>query len=152
MSKYKLIQLTNSSIGALDAQAFIPLGMVTRRVNAPMEPTSVFQVTSTTSDVLYVTEPGYYKITYAGTFTAAAAGTVSVTLVTNQEPVYTVSEEATAAEDVVNVTLVYVIRVCPNCCSSPYNCPVGIQIQLGDTATGVTPDPSTANLIVERVY
>jgi hypothetical protein len=77
---------------------------------------------------------------------------VAITLVSNQEDVYTVSEEATAAEDILNLTLTYVIRVCPNCCSAPYNCPVAVQIKLGDTATGITPNPSTSNLIVERVF
>ena len=152
MSKYKVIQLTNNNIGATTAQSFLPLGTITRRINAPVTLTNVFQVASTGADIVYINEPGYYKVTYSATLTAAAAGTVGVSLVANNDTVYTVSEEATAAEDIVNLTLVYIIRVCPNCCSSPFNCPVGIQMQLGDTATGITPDPSTANLIIERVY
>jgi hypothetical protein len=151
MSKYKLIQLTNSSIGAIDANTLLPLGIVTRRINSACDcPT--FQVASSTADTVYINEPGYYKVTYSATFTAAAAGNVSVSLLTNQATVYTVTEEATAAEDIVNVTLPYVIRVCPNSCSSPYNCPMTVQFKLGDTALGITPDPSTANLIIERVY
>lgn len=151
MSKYKLIQLTNSSIGAIDANTLLPLGIVTRRINSACDcPT--FQVASSNADTVYINEPGYYKVTYSATFTAAAAGNVSVSLLTNQATVYTVTEEATAAEDIVNVTLPYVIRVCPNSCSSPYNCPMAVQFKLGDTALGITPDPSTANLIIERVY
>lgn len=152
MSKYKLIQLTNTDIGAIPANTFIPLGLTTRRINAPVSPCSVFQVGSSTSDAVYINEPGYYKVSYSATLTAGAAGTMAVTLVANQEDVYTVSEEATAAEDIVNLTLVYVIRVCPNCCSTSNNCPVAIQFKLGDTATGITPNPSIGNLIVERVY
>jgi hypothetical protein len=152
MSKYKVIQLTNTNIGATTAQSFLPLGTITRRINAPVTPTNVFQVANTGADIMYINEPGYYKVTYSATLTAAAAGTVGVSLVANNDTVYTVSEEATAAEDIVNLTLVYIIRVCPNCCSSPFNCPVGIQMQLGDTATGITPNPSTANLIIERVH
>lgn len=152
MSKYKLIQLTNTDIGATAAQSFLPLGTITRRINAPTEPNNVFQVATTGANIVYINEPGYYKVTYSATLTAAAAGTVGVSLITNGNTTYTVSEEATAAEDIVDLTLVYVIRVCPNCCSSPYNCPVSIQMQLGDTATGITPNPSTANLIIERVY
>lgn len=152
MSKYKLIQLTNTNIGATTAQSFLPLGTITRRINAPTDPTNVFQVATTGANIVYINEPGYYKVTYSATLTAADAGTVGVSLITNGDNIYTVSEEATAAEDIVDLTLVYVIRVCPNCCSSPYNCPVSIQMQLGDTATGITPNPSTANLIIERIY
>lgn len=152
MSRYKLIQLTNTNVGAIDAGAFIPLGTTTRRINAPVDPCSVFQVTSSTSDTVYINEPGYYKVTYSASMTAGAAGNMAVTLVTNGDAVYTVTEEATAAEDIVDITLVYVIRVCPNCCSTPTNCPVALQLKLGDVATGITPNPSTGNLIIERVY
>ena len=151
MSKYKLIQLTNNNIPAIAASAYLPLGSITRRYNVSCGDCSTFEVTSSSSDTLVISEPGYYKITYSGTMTAAAAGNISVSLITNQNSVYTVSEEATAAEDIVNITLIYVIRVCPNCCSSPANCPVSVQFQLGDVALGVTPDPSTSNIVVEKV-
>jgi hypothetical protein len=152
MSKYKLIQLTNNNIGALTAGSLIPLGLTTRRVNAPCDGCSAFEVASSTSDTVYITEPGYYKVTYSMDLNPAAAGTASVTLVTNQTDVYTVSEAVTAAEDIVNLTLIYVIRVCPNSCATPFNCPVAVQLKLGDVATGITPTASTANLIIERVY
>jgi hypothetical protein len=152
MSKYKLIQLTNTNIETIAAGAFMPLGLVTRKINSPSTAFSTFTVTSSTADTVSINEPGYYKITYCATLTAGAAGTMSVTLVNNTSDVYTVSEEATAAEDIVNLTLVYVIRICPNCCSSPSNFPAAIQFKLGDTATGVTPNPSTANLVIEKIY
>jgi hypothetical protein len=152
MSKYKLIQLTNTSIGATAANTFLPLGTITRKINAPTDPCSTFIVGSSTSDTVTITEPGYYKITYSATLTAAAAGVIGVSLITNGVAAYSVSEDATAAEDIVNLTLVYVIRICPNCCSTPANCPVNIQVELGDVATGITPNPSTANLIIERIY
>jgi hypothetical protein len=151
MSKYKLIQLTNTNIGALTANTYIPLGLVTRRLNTPCNSCSTFQLANSSSDILYINEPGYYKITYSATLTAGAAGLMSVSLINNQNSIYTVSEEATAAEDIVNITLVYTVRVCPNSCCNPGNCPLGIQFQLGDTATGITPNASTANLIVEKV-
>lgn len=151
MSKYKLIQLTNNNIGATEANEFLPLGIVTRRLNAPVNACSTFQVASSTSDIIYLTEPGYYKVTYSATLTAGAAGSMSVTLVANQNDIYTVSEDATAAEDIINLTLPYVVRVCPNCCSTPANCPMSIQFRLGEIATGITPQPSTTNLIIERV-
>jgi hypothetical protein len=151
MSKYKLIQLTNNSIPATTAGSFLPLGLVTRRFNAPVGNTSTFEVTTSAADTVYITEPGYYKVTYSMTATAGAAGLVGVSLIANQNSIYTVAEEATAAEDIVNITLVYVLRICPNCCSNPGNCPVAIQLQLGDTALGITPDPSIANLVIEKV-
>lgn len=152
MSKYKLIQLTNNNIGEISADGLLPLGMVTRRVNSPAACCGTFQVASSTADTLYINEPGYYKITYSATLTAGAAGLMSVSLLANQQNIYTVSEDATAAEDIINLTLPYVVRVCPNCCGSPYNCPVAIQFKLGDVATGITPSASTANLIIEKVY
>lgn len=151
MSKYKLIQLTNNNIPAVEANSFLPLGSVTRRYNSALADCGTFEVTSSSSDTLMITEPGYYKVTYSATMTAAAAGNVSVTLVTNENNIYTVSEEATAAEDIVNITLTYVIRVCPNCCSAPTNCPVSTQFKLGDVALGTTPSGSTSNIIIERV-
>jgi hypothetical protein len=152
MSKYKLIQLTNTNIGATPAGEFLPLGLTTRRVNAGGSPCSTFQVTSSESDTVYINEPGFYKVTYNATLTTGAAGVMGVTLVANQNDIYSVSEDATAAEDIVNLNLVYVIRVCPNSCSAPYNCPTAIQVRLGDVATGITPNASTANLVIERVY
>jgi hypothetical protein len=151
MSKYKLIQLTNNNIPALPADSFLPLGSITRRYNVSCDNCNTFEVTSSSSDTLTISEPGYYKVTYSGTMTAAAAGNISVSLISNQNTVYTVSEEATAAEDIVNITLIYVIRVCPNCCSSPLNCPTSIQFKLGDVALGITPSPSISNIVVERV-
>lgn len=151
MGKYKLIQLTNKAIGAMDAQSYLPLGLVTRRINANCD-APVFQLASSNADTLYINEPGYYKVTYSATLTAGAAGLMSVSLIVNENNIYTVSEDVTAAEDIVNLTLVYVIRVCPNSCATPYNCPTTLHIQLGDVATGITPNSSTANLVVERVY
>jgi hypothetical protein len=152
MSKYKLIQLTNTNIGTLDANEFLPLGTITRKINAPAGETPAFEVATSGANIVYLNDPGYYKITYTGTFTAGAAGTVGLTLVANNESIFTASEEATAAEDVVNITLVYVLRVCPNCCASPFNCPTSIQMQLGATALGTTPTTSVGNLVIERVF
>jgi hypothetical protein len=152
MSKYKLIQLTNTNIGALDANEFVPLGTITRKINAPAGESSAFEVATTGANIVYLNDPGYYKITYTGTLTAAAAGTLGITLVANNNAIITASEEATAAEDVVNITLIYVIRVCPNSCATPFNCPTSIQIQLGDVALGATPASSIGNLVIERVF
>ena len=152
MSKYKLIQLTNNNIGAVAANGYLPLGLITRKLNSACNNCATFQVTSSTSDALVITEPGYYKITYVGNLSAAAAGNISVTLVTNQQAVVSATETVAAADDVANIVLSYVIRICPNCCSAPYNCPVSVQFQLGsEVATSATED-STSNIIVEKLY
>jgi hypothetical protein len=152
MSKYKLIQLTNENIGAVAAGNYLPLGKITRRVNAPTGDTPTFQVATSGANIVYINDPGFYKVTYTGTFTAAAAGDLAISLVANSDNVYTISETVAAAEDVLNMTLIYTIRVCPNTCSTPYNSPVSIELLLGDVALGITPAPSTSNLIIERVF
>lgn len=146
-NKYKQIQLTNSNIGDVAVDGFIPLGIVTRRINAPFNCCNTFVVGSTQADTLTITEPGFYKVTYSLTAETAAAGTVTVSLLTNGTSVYSVSSAVTAADTPVNVTLPYTVRVCPNCASTPTNCPVVIQLQISDTAiTGVS-----GNLIVEKI-
>jgi hypothetical protein len=152
MSKYKAIQLTNTNIPVVDAGSFMPLGTITRRINAPTDYGSVFQVASNGSDIIYISEPGYYKVGYSSTLTAGAAGVMSITLVVNNADIFSVSEEAAAAEDIVNLTFSYIVRICPNSCAAPYNCPVAVQFKLGDVATGITPNPSTSNVIVERLF
>jgi hypothetical protein len=148
MSKYKLIQLTNNAIGATTAQTLLPLGLITRRLNASACNCTTFQITSSDSDTLILNDPGYYKITYNANLIAAAAGDLSVSLLANQQEVTSSSETVAAADDTANITLIYTIRVCPNCCSAPTNCPVNIQLQLGDVAISAG---STANLIVEKI-
>ena len=44
MTTYKLIQLTNTGIGAVPVDEFIPLGVVTRRLNAPLTCCNTFSV------------------------------------------------------------------------------------------------------------
>lgn len=151
MSKYKLIQLTNSNILNVAANTFLPLGSITRRVNSTTDNFATFEVASSFADTVTVTEPGYYKVTYNGSLSAAAAGIVSVAMLVNNSTVYSVMETAAAENDLVNINLEYILRVCPNCCSSPYNCPVNINFELGDTALSATV-ASTSNVIVEKVY
>lgn len=146
-SKYKQIQLTNSNIGDVALDEYIPLGVVTRRINAPFNCCNTFIVGSTKSDTLTITEPGFYKVTYSLTAEAAAAGIVTVNLLTNGTQAYSVSTTVETADSPVNLTLPYTIRVCPNCASTPTNCPVNIQLQIaGSSITG-----TSGNLIVEKV-
>ena len=147
-TRYKLIQLTNSAVGAVAVNDFLPLGNVTRRINAPCETSETFQVTSSIADTVTVTEPGFYKVTYSLTATTAGAGVVTIGLITNGTQVYEVSNEVATEDTTVNFTLPYTIRVCPNSCATPTNCPVTVQLQCtGEALTG-----TSSNLIIEKVH
>jgi hypothetical protein len=150
MSKYKLIQLTNKAIGEVDVNSYLPLGLVTRRINAAAVDNATFQVGTTNADAVYINDPGYYKVTYSASLIAGATGIMSVSLISNQQSLYTVSETIAAADDAVDIDLTYAIRVCPNCCGSPLNCPAVVQLQLGGVATSAT-TLSSSNLIIEKL-
>lgn len=146
-SCYKQIQLTNSAIGDVGVDSYIPYGRVTRRINAPYNCCNTFTVTSSTSDTVMINDTGFYKITYSLTATAAAAGNVTISLVTNGTTIYSVTQYVAAADGPVNLTLPYTIRVCPNCSSTPDNVPVSVQIQ----NTGVALTSVSSNMIIEKV-
>jgi hypothetical protein len=144
---YKQIQLTNTDIGDIAVNAYIPYGNVTRRINTPYNCCNTFTVTSSTSDVIMINDPGFYKISYSLTGMAAAAGDVTIALVTNGSEVYTVSQYVADAAGSVNLTIIYTIRVSPNCSNNPSNTPVSVQIQnTGIALTGVS-----GNMIIEKV-
>ena len=147
MTTYKQIQLTNTNIGDVAVDAFMPLGKVSRRINAPFNCCNTFVVTSSTADSVVINDAGFYKITYSLTATAAAAGEVTISLVTNGSAIYSVSQAIVDETNAVNTTIVYTIRVCPNCSSAPDNVPVTIQLQ----NTGIALTGSQSNLIIEKV-
>jgi hypothetical protein len=143
MTCYKQIQLTNTAIGSVAADAYIPYGRVTRRINAPTNCSTTFTVGTSTADTVTINESGFYKVTYSITAIADEAGVVTMELITNGTSVYTVSTTA-AADATVNMTLPYTIRVSPN---SDGPVPVAIQIQ----NTGVALTSGTGNLIIEKI-
>lgn len=147
MTTYKQIQLTNTAIGDVAVNSFMPLGRVTRRINSPYNCCNTFVVTTSAADTVVINDVGFYKITYNLTATAAAAGEVTAALVTNSSEVYSVSQAIDDETNSVNLTLVYTIRVCPNCSSTPDNVPVSVQIQ----NTGIALTGSTSNLMIEKV-
>jgi hypothetical protein len=144
---YKQIQLTNKTITAVAVDQFLPLGTITRRINAPYNCCNTFVVSSSTNDTVILNDPGFYKVTYSLTATAAAAGEVTVALVTNGSSVYSVTQTIVDEANAVNLTLVYTIRVSPTCGSSPENVPVAVQLQ----NTGIALTGETANLIIEKI-
>lgn len=148
MSTYRVLQLTNEAVGAVAVNGYAPLGRVTRRIQESCGSGTTFNVTTSQADIVYLNEVGNYDITYSASLIAGAIGEVSVSLIVNGTQVYEVGATATAIDDVVNVTLPYQVRVCPNCAGAPNNCPVAIQIQV----TGVAVTGGQSNLLVERVY
>lgn len=148
MSKYRVLQMTNQSIGAVTLDEFMPLGTITRRIQENCCGGSTFNITTSNADTVYLNEVGNYDITYSASLVADAAGIVSVALVVNGVEVYEVLSTAAEVGDVVNVTLPYQVRVCPNCASSPNNCPATVQVRL----TGAAISSARSNLLIERVY
>jgi hypothetical protein len=144
---YKQIQLTNTAINDVAVDAFVPLGRVTARVNSPYNCCNTFSVTSSTADTVVINTAGFYKITYSLTATAAAAGDVTIALVVNGASVYSVTQAYVADSTGANLTLVYTIRVAPNCSVNDTNVPVTVQLQ----NTGITLTGETSNLIIEKL-
>lgn len=150
MSSYRVMQLTNTNIGAVAVTNLLPLGVVTRRINrrnCGCGDNPTFSLSTVGTNIVTVNECGNYRISYSLSGVAAAAGLLSVALQINGSTVYTVSATA-AAGNTINLTLPYEIRVLPNCDSVPNNSPVNITLQL--TGVGIT--GGTSNLLVERVY
>ena len=148
MSCYRVLQLTNTNIGAVAVTNLLPLGTITRRVNrnnCSENPT--FTTTTTGTNIVTVNECGNYRISYSLNGVASAAGIATATLQVNGTSVYAVSTTV-ASGATFNLTLPYEIRVLPNTCGTPNNNPVNITLQLN--GVGIT--GGSSNLLVERVY
>jgi hypothetical protein len=147
MTAYKQIQLTNTTVGDVPVDAYIPLGKVTRRINAPMNCCNTFGVTSSNNDTVTLNDTGFYKVTYSLTATANAEGTVTIALVFNGTSVYTVSQYIADATAPVSLTLPYTVRVTNSNDGITETLPATIQILNTETAlTG-----SSGNLIIEKI-
>ena len=148
MSNYRVLQMTNTNVGAVAVNGLMPFGIITRRVNRNVcADTPTFSISTTGTNIITVNECGNYGVNYSVNAVASAAGIVTMNLLVNGTNVYSVSATAVAGATV-NLTLPYQIRVLPNSCSTPNNNPVNIQVQL----TGVAITGGTSNIIVERVY
>lgn len=146
MGKYKMIQITNKAIGAQTVGAFLPLGLITRKIDCGNSCGNAFSLTASGADTVVVNESGYHRVTYTATLLAAAATALTVTLLVNG----TESMSATvlpSAAGAVPVTVDFFVRVFPNCGSASTNIPAYLQMQLSSTAiTG-----GNSNLIIERL-
>lgn len=148
MSKCKLIQITNSAVGAVAVDGYMPFGLITRRIQSSNNCCNTFDVTTSNNDLVYLNEPGYYDITYSATVVAGAEGILTLSLISNGTTIYSVGVSVNAADQSVNLTLPYTVRVFPNNPSYPSTCPTSIQIQL----SGVAITSGTSNLQIEKVY
>lgn len=145
MGKYKMIQLTNGTIDAVEANSLIPLGVVTRKI-ACGNTNDTFEVASSKADTIILNEAGYYKITYTLTFVATNAGISNLSLLANSSVVNEVGATVLAGATV-ELSLTYFVRVYPQCNNASNNLPMTIQIQSNDAITS-----GIGNLIIEKLY
>ena len=143
----KVLQLTDKNILAVAANGYMPLGITTVKYqldncNCPQ----VFTVASSASDTLVVNKGGTYRLDYSASLMASAVGTVTLNVFVNGVSMYTVSATATAASDLVNLTIPLDIYIPCNCNSTPNSVPANIQIQ----NTGVALTGGTSNLIITK--
>jgi hypothetical protein len=126
MTNARILQLTNSAIGAIVANQNMPLGVTT--VVYPFDTSScypTYTVTSSTADTLTINKSGTYNFIYNTSVVATDAGVVTFELKVNGVTKYTVSTTATAG-GTVNVSIPYEIYVPGNCASAPNNVPAYI--------------------------
>lgn len=95
----RLIQLTNSSIGAVAIGTNVPLGIADINCSCQNCP-SVYDVVSSNADVIKVGKSGYYSVKYFASVVAAAAGTLTLSLTVNGTTVYTFSQTAVEGETI----------------------------------------------------
>jgi hypothetical protein len=142
----KLIQLTNSNIGAIAVNANMPLGITT--VIYPDCCGCGFQtysVGSSTSDTLVVNRAGTYRFIYNASLVATDAGDLVLTLKVNGVTKYVVTAVAVAG-GAVNITIPFEIYLPCNCNSNPANLPAYVQVE----NTGVAITSGTSNLIISK--
>jgi hypothetical protein len=115
MTNARILQLTNSAIGAVAIDQNLPLGVIT--VRYPFDISNcypTYTITSSTSDTLVINKSGTYKFIYNASVVAGAAGEVTFILKVNGVQQYTVSATATA-DGTVNLTIPYEVYVPCNC-------------------------------------
>lgn len=143
---YRLIQLTNSNLGAVAANAMIPVGIMTRQVTQGSKCQPTFTITTSANNAVYLNEAGFYKINYTAYVTVAAAGTVTIQLQINGVVMQTATVTVSAAGTYL-VSFAFVTRAFCNCNNAPSNLPLLIQFN----NTGIALTGGTSNLIIEKV-
>lgn len=146
-NNYRLLQLSNAEVGAVAANARIPLGIPTRQIKRSTTCTPTFEVTTSVNNAVYINEAGFYKITYQGFLTVAAAGNIVVQLLVGGVVAATATVTASGA-GTFPVTITFVVRALNNCCGNVSNLPMLIQLN----NAGVAITGGTSTLIIERTY
>lgn len=136
----KLIQLTNSSIGAVAVDANMPLGVADINCSCQNCP-SAFDVVSSNADVVRIGRSGYYCVKYFASVVAAAAGTLTLSLTVGGTEVYTFSQTAVEGETV-SIAFERYIYLANNCNVLPNALPAYVAFKLGGVA--LTSGVSTA--------
>lgn len=141
---YRIIEMQNTGMGAVPNGGYLPFGKVTRRISTSTGNGVPFQIASSGADIIQLTTKGYYKVLYNATLTVGGAGDITLVLLANGTPIYSITHHATAAGNY-NLTLPKEVRVFANCAANPTNCPVDIQIRnAGQAITG-----GTSNIIID---
>ena len=146
MTNARILQLTNTTIGAITTNGNMPLGVIT--LVHPFDTSNcypTYTVSSSNADTLVINKSGVYNVLYNASVVATAAGDVVFELKVNGVTKYTVTETATAA-GTVNITIPYEVYVPCNCPSVPGSVPAYIQVQ----STGVALTSGTSNMIVSK--
>lgn len=141
----RILQLTNYSIGSIPTATLLPLGIVTRKLARESLCKDTFNVSTSANNVVYINEPGFYKIVYNASLTAAAAGSLIVNLQLNGVTVSSATVTAAAA-GTYNISISFETRVFCNCCANTTNVPV----LLGLVNNGVALTGGSGNLIITR--
>ena len=145
---YKAIQLTNNAIPAVAAGGLIPLGRITRRVNANARCSGLdtFMVGTSAADTITITEPGIYRIAFSASLVPTATGQLTVSLLENDTVLTSETRQATA-DVTLGLSFMYLARVLPNT-ETAINVPAAFQLQqtVGAINSGIS------NLIIEKVY
>lgn len=137
-TNYKIIEMQNTGMGPVLNNGFIPFGKVTRRIATYSGSGVPFQVTTSGADTIQLTSKGYYNVLFNATVTVGGAGDITLVLLANGTPVYSITHHATAAGNY-NLTIPKTVKVFANCASCSTNCPMDIQIQnAGQALTGGT--------------
>ena len=129
----RLIQLTNTNIGAVAAGNNVPLGRTTRLADQRDGCCNAFSVTTSSADTIEITKPGIYSVNFSGSLTAGAAGVLTLTLVGNGVDLYTVSQTV-ANTATANIHTEFDVRAIANCAAAGGNIPYALQLRLGGIA------------------
>ena len=138
MGRLLNIEIANTASQFLAVGSKVNLGNIVRRYCQ----CNAFGYTNGGTE-LTLNQPGYYRVTFNATFTAPAAGDVTLQLTANGNAItHAVATEsvATASTEVHTTTLSATLRVLP--CQS---------VAVAIANTGVASTVSVSNLIVEKI-